>query len=85
MKKTVKITSKRQITIPAAIYKELNLNKGASLVMETGPGYLQITPARQIAAELAGSLPLPKRFHGLSDESIVEKAKNEYFRKKYKK
>lgn len=84
MKKTVKITSKRQITIPAAIYKELGLSDGASLVMDSGPGYITLTDPLNGFYKLAGSLKTPEKYKGVDLDEAIDKGLEKYIKEKYK-
>lgn len=76
------ITSKRQLTIPAAIYAALNLKDGEKVLVSTEKNAIKISPALQLVNSLAGSVAIPKTFQNLTLEQIVKKAKKEYFGKK---
>lgn len=79
MLQTVRVTSKRQITIPSLIYHQLGLKKGQSLVAEQQGSSLILTPNELLIEKLAGSVKIPKRFKNLSLDQIIAKAKTEYF------
>ena len=61
MLQTVKISSKRQITIPVAIFDYLNLNKGDRLVVNIDEGKIIMEKSQKIldymgSEELAANL-----------------------------
>lgn len=74
------ITSKRQLTIPASIFRQIGFQKGQKVLIAVKKGKLQIEPAVKLVEELAGCVRVPKRFRGLSLEGIVRKAKREHFK-----
>ncbi len=77
------ITSKRQLTIPAKIFRKLGLKEGEKVKVVEENGSIKITSYFKLLNELAGSVKLPKRFKGLSIDQVIEKAKKEYFSNKY--
>ena len=77
------ITSKRQFTIPVAIFEELNLQVGQKVIVSEEDGSIKITSALALLDKLAGSVKIPKKYQGMDIDEIIEKAKKEYFRKKY--
>ena len=79
MQKKVRITSKRQITIPKKLYDKLDFQKGEVLVLRDSGGGIMMEKPTQVLDDLAGSVKLPNRFQGLSSQEIVKKAKKEYF------
>ncbi|MBO8129061.1 MAG: AbrB/MazE/SpoVT family DNA-binding domain-containing protein [Peptococcaceae bacterium] len=73
-KAIVKVSSKRQITIPAHIYRALNLYPGAKLEMQLKKNQLILSnPAKTYTDLLAGSL---KGVYGNTKEEV-----DEYIRK----
>ncbi|MBI2086259.1 hypothetical protein HYT74_02875 [Candidatus Daviesbacteria bacterium] len=42
-----------------------------------------LTPAEKLIEELAGSVPMPKKWKGKDIDTIIEEAKEEYFKEKY--
>jgi len=76
------ITSKRQLTIPVAIFHEFGLEKGEQVLVDEDNGRIVISPLRQLVEELAGSVPMPKKFKKLPVGKIIKLAKQEYFRNK---
>ncbi len=79
------ITSKNQITLPVKLVKKLNLKPGEKIVFSEENGKLVLTPAERLVEELAGSVPVPKKWQGKDINEIIDLAKDEYFRKKYSK
>ena len=79
------ITSKRQLTIPAELFKKTKLSKGDKVLIEEKDGKIILKPATTLVEELAGSLKVPKRFRGLTEDEMIAKAKKEYFKEKYSK
>ncbi len=78
------ITSKRQLTIPAKIFRKLGLQEGEKVRVSEENGSIRITSYLKLLDKLAGSVKVPQRFKGLTVDQMTEKAKNEYFRDKYK-
>lgn len=82
MLQTVKISSKRQITIPAKVYDALNLSEGDRLIVELHENKIVLQKAQTLLDEVAGSVELPERYRGKSMEFIIRDAKSEYFKRK---
>jgi len=82
MRQLATVTSKRQLTIPVAIFHELGLKKGERVVVRKGRGKITIQPAKNLVEELAGSVAVPQKFKGLPIEKIIKLAKQEYFKSK---
>lgn len=79
------ITSKRQLTIPSELFKKTKLAKGDKVLIEEKDGKIILKPATLLVEELAGSIKVPKKFRGLTEDEIIKKAKEEYFKVKYSK
>ena len=82
MQQLATITSKRQLTIPVAIFGELDLKEGERVLVSQEKRKITIQPVKDLVEELAGSVAVPKKFKGLSTEKIIELAKQEYFQNK---
>lgn len=82
MSQLATITSKRQLTIPVAIFGELDLKKGERVLVSQEKRKITIQPLKDLVEELAGSVTSPKKFQGLSADKIIELAKEEYFQSK---
>ena len=85
MTKTATITSKRQITIPAALFKEVGLAERQKVLISEEGGKLVITPVANLIEKLAGSLQVPSRWEGKDVDTIIEESKAEYFIKEKRK
>lgn len=83
MLQTVRITSKRQITIPAKIFRRLKLQEGDALTLDTDGERVIMRKAQAFLDELAGSVSLPEKYRGMSLDTVIAKAKEEYFRERY--
>lgn len=77
------ITSKRQFTIPAAIFKELNFQEGEKVIVSEEDGSMKITSALALLDKLGGCVKVPKKYRGVPIDKMIEMAKREYFKKKY--
>lgn len=78
---TATITSKRQLTIPAELFRDFGLEEGDKLLlsMDKISHAIKIEPARLALDRLMGSVKTPRRFKNKSLDEIVELAKKEYF------
>jgi len=79
MLETVRISSKRQITIPARVFHWLGLGQGDQLVVEVKDQTMVLQKAQNLLDELAGSVKLPKRFKNKPIDLIIKSAKDDYF------
>ena len=82
MKESAAITSKRQLTIPAKIFREAGFVEGQRVIVTHRDGRLIVEPAVSLVRQLAGSVKVPRRYRGLSESAIIEKTKKEYFSKR---
>ncbi len=78
------ITSKRQLTLPAELFRKAGFKIGQKVNISEEDGRLMLTPMERLVEELAGSLPMPRKWRNKNIDKIIEEAKNEYFRSKYK-
>ena len=78
------ITSKKQLTLPAKVFKKAGLHIGQKVIVTEEAGRLLITPAESLIEELAGSVKIPKIWQGRDIDEIIEEAKKEHFQNKYK-
>ena len=62
MLQTVKISSKRQITIPVDIFNFLALNEGDRLIVNIDEGKIVMEKSQKVLDEIASSLYLPKKY-----------------------
>lgn len=82
MQRLATITSKRQLTIPAEIFRCLNFKQGQKVLLREENGELKIEKAVTLVNRLAGSVKIPKKYAKLSVDAIRQKAKEEYFSRK---
>ena len=80
MNQIATITSKKQLTLPAAIFRKAGLKIGQRVIVSEENGRLLLTPAELLVEELAGSVPIPKKWQGKSLSWIKENSIKEYFR-----
>lgn len=82
MKYIATITTKRQLTIPAKLFREASLKEGQKILITHDNGVLSFEPALDIIEKLAGSVSVPKRFKGMSSDKLIQATKKEYFKKR---
>lgn len=82
MLQTVRITSKRQITIPVKIFNQMGLIKGDQLVLEYSNENIIMKKSQQLLDEVAGTIIPPKKYQNKSIDFIIRDAKREYFTNK---
>lgn len=78
------ITSKRQFTIPADLFKKAGYKPQQKMlvrIVDLEKGIISISPMSKLVEELAGSVPIADEYKGLDLDMIIEKAKNDYFSK----
>ena len=78
------ITSKKQLTLPSAVFKKAGLRIGQKVIVSEENGHLFITPAERLVEEIAGSVSIPAKFKGGDIDKVIEFSKEKYFRNKYK-
>lgn len=83
MNQLATITSKKQLTLPAELFRKAGLKIGQKVIVSEENGRLVLTPAEKLIEELAGSVPMPKKWKGKNIDTIIEQAKDEYFKEKY--
>ena len=83
MNQTATVTSKKQLTLPSALFKKAGFKIGQKVIVTEENGRLLITPAERLVEDLAGSVPVPKKWKGKDAREIIKEAKNAYFQKKY--
>lgn len=76
------ITSKRQITLPAALFSDMGLKKGQKLTITKRGDELVMTSALAAMYRLMGSVKRPAKYKDMDIDEMIEKAKMEYFSKK---
>lgn len=83
MSQIATITSKKQLTLPVSLFSKAGFRIGQKLIVSEDNGRLILTPAKKLVEELAGSVPMPKKWKGKNIDQIIEQAKDEYFKEKY--
>ncbi len=76
------ITSKRQLTIPARIFRTAKLHQGQRVHITYSNGALTVEPARALVSRLAGSVNVPKRLRRVGLDALIQRSKASYFAKK---
>ena len=82
MQRLATITSKRQLTIPAAIFEDIGLSTSRKVLIRSDKNVLTIEPATALVHSLAGSVYVPARYKGRTVDAIIRDAKRDYFSKK---
>lgn len=82
MLQTVRISSKRQITIPVLIFNQLGLSQGDELMVKIDQNKIIMEKSELLLRDLAGSLKAPKRYQNKPIDFVIREAKKEYFAKK---
>lgn len=77
------ITSKKQLTLPAELFRRAGFKIGQKVIVSEENGHLILTPAEKLVEELAGSVPVPEEWKGKNIDQIIEEARDEYFKEKY--
>ncbi len=83
MNQLATITSKQQLTLPVGLFRKAGFKIGQKVIVSEENGRLILTPAEKLVEELAGSVPVPKKWKGKDIDQIIEQAKDEYFQEKY--
>lgn len=79
MVKIATITTKKQLTLPAAIFRQAHLKEGQKVLVEEINGEVIIKPLARLVKKLSGSLPMPPRWQNRGLEKIIREAKKDYF------
>lgn len=72
------ITSKRQLTIPADMYRKMNFDKRQKVILFLDADGMRVQPAEQLVEQLAGSLTVPAAYRGKDVTTIIARAKRAY-------
>jgi bifunctional DNA-binding transcriptional regulator/antitoxin component of YhaV-PrlF toxin-antitoxin module len=78
MFQTATITSKRQLTIPVAMYKKMGLRDGQKVVVSYMNNELRVQSALDLVDRLAGSVEIPDRYKGIPIDTLISQAKTEH-------
>lgn len=83
MTQVATITSKKQLTIPATLFRRVGFKEGQKVIVSEENGSLKITTAEKLIEKLAGSISIPKKWQGRKLDQIIDEARDEYFKNKY--
>jgi AbrB family looped-hinge helix DNA binding protein len=75
------ITDKRQVTIPADVYREMEMKKGQKVIMQVSDRIISMRPVEDLVEKLAGSVEVPAKYKNMSVDKIIAKAKQMHFDK----
>lgn len=78
MFQTATVTSKRQLTIPIAMYRKMGLKNGQKVVVSYVNNELRVQSALDLVDRLAGSIETPDRYRGVPIDTIISRAKVEH-------
>lgn len=78
------ITDKRQLTIPADMYRMLGFEKGQKVILSMETDAIRIESAVDLVDRLAGSIPVPAEYHGKDVDTMIADAKRKYVQKRAK-
>ncbi len=84
MYQTATITSKRQLTIPAEMYRRMNFEKRQKVVLSLEADAIRIEPAVDLVERLAGSIPVPPAYRGRDVDTMIAEAKRAHMEKRAK-
>lgn len=79
------ITSKRQLTLPVRIFRELALELGEKVIVTIKDGNIVLIPATKYVAQLAGAVSRKTSKRAKNLETAIELAKRRHFSEKYPK
>lgn len=82
MTKIATVTNKKQITIPAMLFRKVGFYNGQKILVRELDGDIILSSFDGIVNELAGSLKSPKRWQGKNIDKIIDSAKKEYLTKR---
>lgn len=81
MSNIVKLSSKRQLTIPVRIFDKY-FKPGELVTLEEQSGGIFLRRTRDVLQKLKGSVEIPARFKKMPINEMIAQAKNEHFQKK---
>lgn len=79
---TATITSKRQITLPVAMFEDFELAIGQKLVLTKHEDGIMMKSPLAAMYKLMGSVKRPKKYQGMDIDVMIEQAKMNYFKNK---
>lgn len=78
------ITDKRQLTIPADMYRRLGFEKGQKVILSIVDDTIRIESAVELVDRLAGSIRVPSEYRGKDIDTMIVDAKRAHVRKREK-
>lgn len=79
MLQTVRISSKRQVTIPVKLFDKMKLKEGDRLIFELENNTIRVNKAQHLIDELAGSVKLPEKYRRVPVDTLIKKARKKRF------
>lgn len=79
MKMYSTITSKRQLTIPARVFRAAAWKEGQKVIVSYQHGALVIKPAADLVEKLSGSVSIPGQFRSMNIDEMIRRAKKDHF------
>lgn len=84
MYQTATITSKRQLTIPAEMFRKMNFENRQKVVLSLEDDAIRIESAVDLVEQFAGSLSVPGVYRGKDVEAMIAQAKRAHVQKRAK-
>ncbi len=81
---TATVTSKRQITLPAKLFADFQIEPGDKLLINRHGQVLVMQKQLDLVKQLAGSVRVPAAYRKLSFDQMIKQAKADFFANKYK-
>lgn len=78
------ITDKRQLTIPADMYRMLGFEKGQKVIVSIEADAIKIESTVDLVDRLAGSISVPAEYRGKDVDAMIADAKRKYVQKRAK-
>ncbi len=75
------ITSKRQITLPVALFSKLDLESGSKILLTEEQGKIIMSPSGSAVRDLAGTIKVPKKISDRQLENNIKSAKKDRLKK----
>ena len=76
------ITSKRQLTIPADLFRKINLKQGQKVIITESNGIIKIESATDMINRLAGSLKIPDHLKKVPINRAIKLGTKRHFQEK---
>ncbi len=76
------ITDKRQVTIPADVYRAMEMKKGQKVIVQVNDRIISMRPAEDLVEKLAGSVKVPVKYKNIDVDKMIAKAKRAHFSKR---